>query len=248
MDDCVRENADFQYKAGLSPKIERRTVGKCCEWCSKLAGTYEYDDVKDRGNDVFRRHKNCHCIVSYNPGDGSKRRQNVHTGRWTTEQDPDIIESRKNTGMDGGEFRKRAAFNSKDDPMADAFGRGIDSNPKEIEAFRNECESNGVTIIEREHESLSYQANPVRGNPGQITVSPNASFAAWCHEMQHMRDDKASGWQGAVIAWDRQEHIKWEERAYGIEIRMAEEAGRHDIAEKLQENLETERRRLNDSP
>ena len=92
VDDCVRENADFQYKAGMSPKIERRTVGKCCEWCSKLAGTYEYDDVKDRGNDVFRRHKNCHCIVSYNPGDGSKRRQNVHTGRWTNEDSEELRE------------------------------------------------------------------------------------------------------------------------------------------------------------
>ena len=91
VDDFVRENADFQYKAGLSPKIVRQTVGKCCEWCSRLAGTYEYEDVKDRGNDVFRRHKNCHCIVSYNPGDGSKRRRNVHSREWTNEGRNDRI-------------------------------------------------------------------------------------------------------------------------------------------------------------
>ena len=83
VDDFVRENADFQYRAGLSPKIERRAVGKCCAWCSRLAGTYEYSDVSDRGNEVFRRHKNCHCIVNYVPANGAKRRQNVHTKKWT---------------------------------------------------------------------------------------------------------------------------------------------------------------------
>lgn len=85
VDDSVRENADFHYNAGLSPTIERRTVGKCCEWCSRLAGTYPYAEVMDKGNDVFRRHKNCHCLVLYNPGDGSKRRQNVYNKRWADE-------------------------------------------------------------------------------------------------------------------------------------------------------------------
>ena len=110
VDDCVRENADFQYQAGLSPKIERRTVGKCCEWCSRLAGTYDYEDVRDKGNDVFRRHKNCHCIVSYNPGDGSKRRQNAHTKRWTAETDPDIIEQRKSMNLDLQQFGETGAI------------------------------------------------------------------------------------------------------------------------------------------
>lgn len=92
VDDCVRENADFQYQAGLDPTIERRTTGKCCSWCSNLAGTYRYADVSDRGNDVFRRHRNCHCIVSYNPGNGAKKRQNVHTKRWTDADRNDRIE------------------------------------------------------------------------------------------------------------------------------------------------------------
>lgn len=95
VDDCVRENAEFHYQAGLEPTIERRAVGKCCSWCSSIAGTYRYADVSDKGNDVFRRHKNCHCIVSYNPGNGSKRRQNVHSKRWTSEQNPAIMEERK---------------------------------------------------------------------------------------------------------------------------------------------------------
>ena len=83
VDDFVYDNADFQYEAGLSPTIERTAVGKCCKWCDNLTGVYPYEKVQNHGNDVFRRHKNCHCQVLYNPGDGSKRRQNVHNRRWT---------------------------------------------------------------------------------------------------------------------------------------------------------------------
>ena len=35
VDEAVRSNADFQYKAGLSPKIVRTSTGNCCEWCDK---------------------------------------------------------------------------------------------------------------------------------------------------------------------------------------------------------------------
>lgn len=78
VDETVRKNADLHAKAGLSPKIERYTNGKCCDWCDKLAGIYNYEDVKDTGNEVFRRHRHCDCLVIYDPKNGSKRR-NVHT-------------------------------------------------------------------------------------------------------------------------------------------------------------------------
>lgn len=84
VDDAVRENADFQSKAGLSPKIRRTSTGKCCEWCDKLTGVYEYDKVSNTGNNVFRRHKYCRCTVEFEPGDG--RRQNVHSKNGQKEQ------------------------------------------------------------------------------------------------------------------------------------------------------------------
>lgn len=77
VDDTVRGNSDFQYKAGMNPKIRRISTGKCCEWCDKLDGVYEYSKVSDTGNDVFRRHRHCKCIVEYDAGDG--KRKNVHT-------------------------------------------------------------------------------------------------------------------------------------------------------------------------
>lgn len=93
VDDTVRANADFQYKAGLSPKIVRTAESGCCEWCSNLAGTYDYEDVRNKGNDVFRRHKYCRCLVEYDPGDG--KRQNVHTKKWY-EVSEEELEKRKN--------------------------------------------------------------------------------------------------------------------------------------------------------
>ena len=73
VDDFVRENADFQYNSGLTVMVQRIADADCCDWCSGLAGTYPYEDVRDKANDVWRRHKNCHCQIVYDP-QGSKRR------------------------------------------------------------------------------------------------------------------------------------------------------------------------------
>lgn len=83
--DAVHKNADFQYKAGLSPKIRRSAEGNCCKWCQSLEGTYDYADVRDTGNDVWRRHRDCRCEVTYDPGTG--RRQNAHTKTWSQADD-----------------------------------------------------------------------------------------------------------------------------------------------------------------
>ncbi len=81
VDDSVKQNADFQYESGLNPKIIRRSDGKCCKWCSSLVGVYDYEKVKVKGNIVFRRHANCNCSVSYDPGDG--KIQNVWSKEWS---------------------------------------------------------------------------------------------------------------------------------------------------------------------
>lgn len=90
VDDTVRTNADFHYKAGLQPRIIRRAEAKCCEWCSRLGGSYEYPDVP---KDVYRRHANCRCAVEYDAGGG--KRQNVHTKQWTAEEERAKIEAKK---------------------------------------------------------------------------------------------------------------------------------------------------------
>ena len=95
VDETVRKNADFHYRSGMSPKIVRRSSGKCCEWCRALVGIYDYP-LENR--DIYRRHGNCRCTVLYDPADGSKSYQNVHSKQW---QDEKTIEQRKNvTGIE----------------------------------------------------------------------------------------------------------------------------------------------------
>lgn len=81
-DDYMKANAEFRSKAGIDTYIERKDDGKCCEWCSGLAGRYRYPEQVPR--DVFRRHDNCGCLVSYVTPGGM--RQNVHTKKWANEQ------------------------------------------------------------------------------------------------------------------------------------------------------------------
>ena len=64
-DEAVRRNAAFQRKAGLKPTIRRTSAAKCCAWCAEVAGTYDYADVSRQGNDVWRRHLDCRCTITY---------------------------------------------------------------------------------------------------------------------------------------------------------------------------------------
>ncbi|MGI6568645.1 MAG: hypothetical protein ACOX1E_03850 [Erysipelotrichaceae bacterium] len=73
VDEVVRANADFQWKSGLEPKVTRLAKYDCCKWCQSLEGTYRYEDVSDSGNDVWRRHRNCRCLIVYAPGKGKAK-------------------------------------------------------------------------------------------------------------------------------------------------------------------------------
>ena len=88
VDDTLKANVQFQGRAGLHPRVVRRTTGSCCEWCSRLAGSYDYPHVPA---DVYRRHERCRCKVEYDPGDG--RRQNVWDKKWT--EDEEALQTRK---------------------------------------------------------------------------------------------------------------------------------------------------------
>ena len=77
VDDFIMTNADFHAKAGLKPKLTRYVNSEHCEWCDKLAGTYDYPVDKI----IYARHENCDCVVEYHPKDG-RGIQNSHTKGW----------------------------------------------------------------------------------------------------------------------------------------------------------------------
>jgi hypothetical protein len=75
-DRTMQSNAKVRNEAGFETYINRTDDGKCCPWCAKIAGRYEYPDKTPK--DVFRRHDNCGCLVVYECGN---MRQDVHSKR-----------------------------------------------------------------------------------------------------------------------------------------------------------------------
>lgn len=88
-DDYMEENAKFRSKAGFQTYIVRATDGKCCDWCSRQAGKYSYPDATP--HEVFQRHDNCGCTVTYENGG---MRQDVWSKR-SWEATPEELAERK---------------------------------------------------------------------------------------------------------------------------------------------------------
>ena len=91
VDASVEVNADVQARAGLSPQIVRIAAANCCAWCSRIAGTYDYEDARYNKSDIFKRHRCCRCVVSFKV---RKLQQNVHTRRWYDESGTSISSTR----------------------------------------------------------------------------------------------------------------------------------------------------------
>ncbi len=83
VDRTLHDNADFQYRSGLKPKIIRTCEADACPWCQELEGEYDYEEVKEGNSPVYQRHSNCMCEVTFEPGDG--RVQDVYSKQWYDE-------------------------------------------------------------------------------------------------------------------------------------------------------------------
>ncbi|MBR1897864.1 MAG: hypothetical protein IJ825_03180 [Oscillospiraceae bacterium] len=81
-DDLIAENAKIRSALGLKCYLVRETDGSCCKWCDSLAGRYVYGS---HPGDIFRRHDNCGCTVTYENG---RERQDVWSKRTWDAQDP----------------------------------------------------------------------------------------------------------------------------------------------------------------
>lgn len=59
--DTLENNAELANNAGFKEMVIRTTNGQCCQWCSDIAGTYDYPCDRE----VYGRHDNCSCMVEY---------------------------------------------------------------------------------------------------------------------------------------------------------------------------------------
>lgn len=72
VDDTLKKNLELHRKVGMCPKITRvRTGSKKCAYCDGLvySGDYEGPGMPD---EIFHRHRDCRCILAYDPGNGKK--------------------------------------------------------------------------------------------------------------------------------------------------------------------------------
>lgn len=74
-DDYMKENAKIRAKLGFKCYLNRVAAAGCCKWCTDIAGRYVYGDQPE---DVFRRHDNCGCTVTFENG---RERQDVWSKR-----------------------------------------------------------------------------------------------------------------------------------------------------------------------
>ena len=67
VDDTIKKNVEFHSNAGLTAKVVRTAEANACKWCRNLQGEYDYPNVHQ---DVWRRHQNDKCIITYYPKKG----------------------------------------------------------------------------------------------------------------------------------------------------------------------------------
>ena len=87
-DDYMQKNADVRSRLGFKCYLNRVAATGCCKWCTDIAGRYVYGDHPD---EVFHRHDNCGCTVTFENG---RERQDVWSKR-TWQEDPAVVNSQE---------------------------------------------------------------------------------------------------------------------------------------------------------
>lgn len=174
VDDTIKKNADFHYKAGLKPRIVRSAETKCCDWCASLDGTYEYPGVP---KEVFARHNNCRCTVNYDPRNGKV--QNVWNKKeWKDSEEYDKIEARKNIQPEEDrdnqkiiERKNKQGYSektTKDIRIASSkMSLGLRSSTGLSETRREEL---GTIDISNIDQAISYFSDQIRNMPTEHAI------------------------------------------------------------------------------
>lgn len=182
--DYVQKNVKLRSDAGLDCYIIRNDHGGCCKWCSKLAGKYHYPE--DVPKDVYRRHDNCGCTVTYLNG---RKAQNVwDKTKWNVSDDE--LERMKKAGA---REPVRLVDKSKKSGIMKS-GRNLERKEQNIGAFStltvpmqkreilNICrkysiDTSGITFkIQRSEKllALPFYGSTDYNNIGRIDLFPSA--------------------------------------------------------------------------
>lgn len=216
-DDYIKENVKFRSNAGMKCYLERKVSGKCCPWCRALAGRYVYGSEPA---DLFRRHDNCTCQVTYESG---RTRQNVWTKKTWEERStvpetpkPTVFSHEQARQLEAEALRKMGLTKTPDGGIIQLYRKNANSGafapleiPMQKRSVTQICKKYGIDIdgisfkIQRDESflqlSVSYFGSADPDNIGRIDLFPNA-FAdeeqlvrTTIHEKTHIEQLKKHG-------------------------------------------------------
>lgn len=166
-DDYIEKNAAFRDSAGLKCYITRIAAGGCCKWCTAMAGRYSYGEEPE---DVYRRHDNCSCSVTYENG---RKRQDVWSKRtWEAPEpgagagEPVVFTAEQAAALQAGKdltiLPKSSIIKSidVDDYDTVTYGKGISPEvSKVILDTMKQCEKSGGFVISEISTQISLPEN-----------------------------------------------------------------------------------------
>ncbi len=166
-DDCVRENAKWREQAGLDSYIVRDAGGGCCKWCAALEGRYRYADAPD---DVFKRHDNCTCTVTYECG---RKRQDVWSKK-TWEASDEELQARK----EASEASKPKVYrNGELKELSDSAKPKVFTPAEAKELEQQALEKNPVTKLSPEQaKAIDEQSKPTVNTQEQAKAINDAAI------------------------------------------------------------------------
>lgn len=210
----------------------------------ELAQMEERETLETKQQNAERQEKRYNRLAQHSLDEDNKIKYQNRADGWHTSNEKykekldEVIENSVENSSESG-IIKIETFNSKGDPMYEVMGSAFESNPKEVQEIIEQLKEWGVGI-NYGSSTLAYGCTQ-RGKPGTLSITKNASYSAWLHEFQHIKDDYEDGWNGIItLLFNLEERERRERKAYAIEINLAKEMGREDIVKRLEANLNEE--------
>lgn len=195
-DDYMRENAEFRSNAGLRCYIDRQTNGKCCTWCSDIAGRYDYGNEPQ---DVYRRHDNCDCTVTYENG---RQRQDVWSKRtWTADREkikytkPTIISRAEAQRLNDEKVsnNRQIVHNSS---LDNSDGNGIMNDNRTGIILNTELYHGEVVHYDITEERINHISDVELSS---LSAENNEKLTQGCRELLSYMSDVPLGCEGAMV-------------------------------------------------
>ena len=224
----------------------REDAAKTITWNGKEFNGYEATQQQRRMETSIRKQKDkIKALKAF--GDVQGVTQEKKKLKYLTNQYKDFSNvaglSVKNDRLDTVKIKSETIRNRNADPIKEIYGPIYKSHPEEMDRIIKKAQELGVEILPSDG-SISYQPANHKGKPGQLRLSEEDSIGAWIHEESHMLDDYNAGWPGPEKLFSIAFRRRSEYTAYNKEMDIAIEAGRQDIAKRLQMYLNLEYKKI----